>query len=93
MVGLVAKPNFKVAKFLSFNLVMVSFFFFYLEKKIVRSFSSLSGRQSALSGRLKLESFVMGLNLGNFTNLMSSWTTNSHILNKTGPSKRRKTKS
>ena len=88
MVGLVAKTDFRIAKFPFFNHFMtISSFFFYLEK--VRYFSSQSGRPAALSARLKLQSGITWSNFGNFADLKSPSTTNSHILNKMAPSKTR----
>ena len=55
--------------------------FFYLAKK-VRSFSSLCGRPSALSARLKLQSGVTLSSLTNFADLTILCTTKSTILNK-----------
>ena len=55
MVGLVDKPNFKLAKFAIFHHVMIISTYFYFKKK-VRSFSRLYGRPNALSASLKLQS-------------------------------------
>ena len=83
MVGLVGKPNFELVKFAIFRhvLIILIFFFFWFWKK-VRSLSSLPGRPSALSARLKLQSEVTWWNLANFDNLKETCTTKSTILNK-----------
>ena len=54
----------------------------FLPKKKVPSFSGLSGRPSALCGRLKFQRSISRLNFVNFANLTKVCTTESTILNR-----------